>query len=798
MTQSQQSLIPTDDLPLWMRKAQRGTDWGIFIVLAFSLLASLPFFLQAGLPQTNDSEHYAYMAHDYASALREGHLYPRWSAHVLGGYGAPIPSFYPPATPYTVAIVEILFTNDTINAIRLTYILAFCVAGIMTYAFVSRFTDSKTGILASLLYVYSPYMLLTAPHILGDLQQMLALALLPALLWGINRLLTINNSFDFFLTTLISTALVLTDLRYALIAFIVVLPLLIYHFSVTKILRIRFIVLCLAWLLSACLSGFFWIPAMLEQSHIRWIDSVDFSYPIYQLRLDDLLTPLRQFDLAELVPRPQFTLGLTTILLLPVAIITFIVKRKGQGLQNLYLVFGVFFIIMGSFMTPYATWLMGAMILCLAIGLSMVIRWGESPKYQIINIYPVLLYIIVLGTAFPAWLSPRWTDNFSTITAQDQLDYEANGYGIAVLPQDWSIPVTINEDVAPNRFLQNTYNAPNIINHISTDQISASSEANVLSSTSHEDRYRVCITQPTIYNFTRAYFPGWRATISDEAVNLSEDGRSTADFFCPRVTAERINEANITPNAETGLIQIAIENPSKGVMTVELHGTDVRLGAWIITWAGLIVVSIATFNHARKTDVKTFPDFTLLTTAQVRLTTLLLIGFAGFLWLFTTPDSPFTVYKPPLHSLSNAIALQQRTDVGLELLTYQIDNLTVHHDSEIEVELTWRTARLLREHYQVQIYLQNTSSNQRIRWQESDFQIPSGYPTNRWTTDSFIRDHYELYIPSSIPLGNYNIAVEIFACQSNCARNRRVTFFDNQGQVIGHTFLLPNQITITQ
>src|SRR5947208_13602575 len=82
--------IAREDLPIWMQNSLRGTDWGVLIVLVFSLLAAWPFLLQPGLPRTNASEHYVYRAADTAQAFAEGLLYPRWSPNALTGHGAPI------------------------------------------------------------------------------------------------------------------------------------------------------------------------------------------------------------------------------------------------------------------------------------------------------------------------------------------------------------------------------------------------------------------------------------------------------------------------------------------------------------------------------------------------------------------------------------------------------------------------------------------------------------------------------------------------------------------------------------
>ncbi|MBC7871345.1 MAG: glycosyltransferase family 39 protein, partial [Chitinophagaceae bacterium] len=259
--------IPTEELPLWMRQARRGVDWGVVIVFAFSLLAVLPFIVQPSLPRTNASENYVFMAHDDAVAMREGRLYPRWSAHVLQGYGSPIPNFYPPGAPYSAAVLETLFTNNAVTAVRLLFILSLTLAGVMTYAFVMRIAGASAGILASVLYLYSPYVGQVAPYVLGDLPGVLALGLLPTLLWSVHRLLSLNVRFDFTLVILISAALILTEPRTALIGFMLTF-LTAASFGWRYKNRIGWMLLALS--VGGCLPSFFWLPAVAERNEVHW------------------------------------------------------------------------------------------------------------------------------------------------------------------------------------------------------------------------------------------------------------------------------------------------------------------------------------------------------------------------------------------------------------------------------------------------------------------------------------------------------------------------------------------------
>ena len=108
--------VLSKDWPDWMRQARQGIDWGIVLIFAFSLTIAMPFLARNYLSHTNASENYVYRSADYAAALQEGRLYPRWSANAFGGYGAPIPHYLPPGAGYAAAVIQVLFEYEDAGA----------------------------------------------------------------------------------------------------------------------------------------------------------------------------------------------------------------------------------------------------------------------------------------------------------------------------------------------------------------------------------------------------------------------------------------------------------------------------------------------------------------------------------------------------------------------------------------------------------------------------------------------------------------------------------------------------------
>ncbi|MEP6985374.1 MAG: 6-pyruvoyl-tetrahydropterin synthase-related protein, partial [Chloroflexota bacterium] len=425
MSRFQQS-SPSYELPDWMRLAQRGVDWGFMLVLVLCIIVSAPFAMRNELPHNNANENYVYRTNDYAESIQEGWLYPRWSPNVLGGYGAPIPSFYPPAPAYAAALLQVLLTNSPVSAVRLLYILATCIAGIAVYALVMRRSGAAAGVLAAMIYIYSPYTSLIIPHVQGDLTEMLVLALSPALLWATDRLIRGQQPQNMLFVTLCTAGLILTSPKGAAASGLLAVAYVIWQFQQIKI-RGKLFQLTIAIGLGILLAGFYWIPAILEESAIHWQPSI--ASDTFTLRLTELITPIMAIDPAEMIHHPQLTLGLVGLIFAAGgALIHVVIKRKFD--------FGVFFLISGLVITIIAvtvlrheTWLLGLIVLCLSVAGSdiLLLRENVSPRLQRM-LLPIMMITIWIGSR-AIWLPPTANQPFGNTDGAAQITYEQQGYG---------------------------------------------------------------------------------------------------------------------------------------------------------------------------------------------------------------------------------------------------------------------------------------------------------------------------------------------------------------------------------
>jgi hypothetical protein len=757
--------IDPHDLPFWMRQATRGLDWGLLLAVAFALIAAWPFVLQAGLPRTNANENYVFMAQDFSDALREGRLYPRWSPHVFGGYGAPIPNYYPPGAPYITAIIKTLFTNDVVLAARIVYVITYLLAGASLYLFVSRRSNAAAALLAVILYLYSPYFANTSPHTLGDLSGMIALALLPTMLYALDRLLTLNQPQDLLFTALSITGLTLTHVTTTIVGLALALVLMIYHIWLRG-RGVPWLAGIASLLLGVGLAAFFWIPAVAEQDLVTWQPQVVRYHPLTSL--NTLFQPVQPIDLAELVPTPQIKLGLPLIGFTLAGLLTILSIRKCVSFYLIFLLSGAGFIAVGIIAIPREISLLGVATMCLAIGASSVVnlrQYFAAPQQRLL--LPIAV-IIALAASIYAWLPPRWPGSFGGTQPLDQILYEQQSAGVAVLPPSASIPITISPSLATNRFLINGYQTNNI-NKIAPATSVSNRIINVVSHTTHGDRFQVQLDINTRLDVLTAYFPGWEAFANGIPARLSR-------------------------NPQTGLI--VVDAPRMvGELTVSLNPTQIQQNAWYVSFAALLLIVLMTIRRIRRrTGQRDLTD--VLVQAEARLMLLVMGCFVGVIALFAAPFAPFSLYARPGYALDNAISVRSRSDTGLEALAYRLNKDHIRAGDALELTLYWQALRTLPDNYQVQIYLLDPISG--VRWHRTEYTTPGGYPTRRWRTYTYVTDTYQIPLSETMIPADYQVAVEVFPCSESCDPDERLTFYNPSGISVGQTLILPAIVTVTR
>ena len=747
----------------------RGNDYGALFTVLFSALVAWFFIVGTDLPRWNATENYVYMTADYAASLQEGRLYPRWAAYADSGYGAPIYHYYPPGAPYLAGIIAALFTGEATTAVRMVYLLAFMLAGIGVYGLVVRHRGAAAAMLAAMLYVTSPYIGLTAPHILGDLPGILALGLLPVLLWSTDRLVSANHPQDFLFVTGVITALLLTDPRVAMMGIVLAVGLSIWHIAHNAHLS-HGILLLIAVCLSTLIAGFYWIPALAELDFVQWVQHEETTRPLF-LTLSGLFRPYHQPDPLAILPQAQLSLGWLRWLVVLLSVVGVVRVQRRFTTDALFLILGAVITIAALTLFPTQIWLLGVITLCFAIssGAALALRTPFSERMQ--RLILAIALLVILGASAPAWLPPVSSGINSSLSSMAQVEYEQNGYGVAVVPSGRAYPSTLSTNITASSSVLNSLEdgAPS---RIDRRDLSSRLRINPLQQNRHNARYQIDISTNQQLTLLQSYFPGWYAWLDDEPLPLIED-------------------------PQTGLTAIQLPSAANSIMTIRLGATSVRRVAWVMSITQLVLLLYVSRRRYQEAPEQ-YHEINLLTVQETRLMALI-FAFSALIVLFTAaPNAPLSVRVQPGNQLNADTILDSRSNVGISLLGYELPQRTYQAGDILPLTLYWSTLRELTENYRVQVSLYSETDNTGLSKPATRY--PGGYPPTRWVPNRYVRDPHNIAIGADIPPGAYILVVTLEPCapESLCDPNNRPIFFEPDGTFIGRNYVLPQTIQVVR
>ncbi len=762
--------ITKEDLPVWMRRAMRGNDWGALLTIGFSVLVAWYFVLNTDLPRYNMTESYAFMVADYGEALQEGRLYPRWAAHAQGGYGAPIYHFLPPGAPYLGGLISAAFAVDVLLAVRVVFVVGLVLAGVGTYGIVVRHGGAPAAVLAAMLYVTSPYVGLTAPHILGDLAGVLALGLLPTMMWSVDRLVSANYPQDFAFVTLTTAALLVTEPRVAAAGVVLSAVLVGWYLSQRDGQRRYPGLVLAAGLLAVVLVSFYWLPALADLRAVRWEQHVQTTRPLF-LTWGGLLQRFHQVDPGALLPQTQLSLGWLRWAIVAMSVLGALRVQRRLTFEAVYVGIGLLLTVGAVTLLPAQVWLLGPITLCFAIGSGAALALRERFGEQVQRLILAVAVLTILGASHPAWLPPLPQNRILSVTPADQVNHERNDYGVAVVPQGY-YPTTLPQDWTLDSDLLTSYREGSI-SRVPRAALSANLRVSSLEEQSHTARFQVSARGERALDLSLAYFPGWRARLNGRDVPLMP-----------------------APQLQTA--QVAVPQAANGVLTVWLGTTPVRLTAWATSAAALgLLFVISRRRYARA--VPQFHEFTLLTIPEARLILTLFVFSVAIVLLVARYEAPLSIRVPAGNELQSSEPLDLYTNRGINLLSYQLNRTTFRRGDTLLVNLYWTALQELTENYRVQIELRGIDN--RIVLSKPLLRYPGGIPPTRWTRDETVNDLHYIEITEAAPPGRYLLTVSLERCDvgeiaPECAQNQRPVFFARDGASEGTIYELPVEIRI--
>lgn len=327
----------------------------LFLLLPFITVISLSFIsgfslLKPGLPPTHDGEYHVIRFYEFDKVLREGNLYPRWAPDLNNGFGVPLFNYVYPFPNYMASFLHI-FSFSFIDSFKLQMFIAGIVGAIFFYLFSKQFWGILGGMVASVFYTYSPYRLVDI-YVRGSVGEVWALALFPAFLWSITKLLKEKRKIFLPISSIFLSLIIFSHNILGLMFFIFSIFYGIFLIFQSKEKKELLIKSGLAIIFGLSLSAVFWLSALLEKGFVTGLKIYDVkdNFPeIYQFILPSWGTGFSSSDLQN---QMSFQIGIANLLGILLSIIVLIISIKKKDKKSLLIIFFlVWFILVFFLMT---------------------------------------------------------------------------------------------------------------------------------------------------------------------------------------------------------------------------------------------------------------------------------------------------------------------------------------------------------------------------------------------------------------------------------------------------------------
>jgi hypothetical protein len=760
-------------------------DWGAIVVVALCLIAVAPWLTRPGLPAGADAEIHVPRVAEFARVLADGVLYPRWAPDFYLGYGYPLFNFYAPLV-YYLAQPFYLFTSAA-GAVKALFVVATLLAGLGTYAFARRSLGRAAGVVAAAAYVYAPYLVLIDPFVRVDLAEYFALAWLPWVLWGFDRLLESDRRANVALAALPLAALALThNLALMLFAPLLVAYLLLRLFLARE--RRAWARVVGAGVLAAGLSAVFWLPALAEKQYVvldRVIGHGDFDFHRHFLTLRELLRPSPALDLGALNPSVAYNLGLLQWGLAAVGWLAgWLVRWAGgrrsragktggqgfwavnfMGLAALALSFltleasvGVWEAIPALRYVQFPWRLLGLAALPLAwlVGAG-VAAAGERWRAWVAGGALLLLLVGALPVLYP----PPWTPLRADFSPRDMIQLELDGVALGTTANREYTPVWVAEPSGVLGSILTSYETGEPVDRFDRQSLPPGASVRVSGSDAIRDTFVIASAQPFTATIRRFYFPGWRAWLDGEPLEVA-------------------------PGEPHGFVTAPLPAGT--------HTLTLRFGATLPRTVGTAVSVVALLALV---IVAWQPRPSARGRSDVTLRQVLPLG--GVVIAFFVAKVAMIDRQPDWFrrtSVDDEVAVAQhvlkaRFEGQIALLGYDLPRTTVAQDGDLPLTLYWKAVGPVARRYSVFVHLVRPAVH---TWGQDDRLNPGDVPATRWPADRYVRDEHRLGVLPGAPPGVYRVEVGLY----EPAAGRRLFVLGEDGAPVGQGVVLPQTIRVTR
>jgi len=725
-------------------------------VILVSLAAAQPL-LSGRLPWAADTLIHLFRLVELDHLLRQGYVFSRWAPDLAYGFGFPLFNFYAPLSYYAAEIFR-LIGMDFSPALLATFGAFIVGAGLGMYLWTVEIFGRRAGLVAAAAYVTAPYLLYNVYH-RGALAEVLAMALMPAILWAITRLAR-NGAPQFFIfTTLLYAALSLGHN----ITWLVFTPVVVLYVALQATRSTKYILrVALSLLLGLGLSAFFWVPAILELNSVQIIQVFlpqVFDYHFNFVTWGELFSPPVTVDPNLLLPPTPRSMGLIPLVL---AVLALAFGWRRWEREQKILAGSAAMLALGSlFLTlPQALPAWDALSLLRYVqfpwrflGLASLavaflaggaftehgLAQGAPPdiRHSLFDIRH-LIFVILAGLIIYGftWQYVPYLAPIIRPTVADIARYERESGALGTTSAGDFLPNTVKQLPDANVLVER-YSRSDVIERL--DPASLPPGIRILNAS-----YRPLSSDVTVESqssfvaaFDIFYFAGWQARV---------DGQPVA----------------ITPTDPHGLISFPVP-AGEHRLQIFFGSTPLRTAAGsvsLISVLALIVVG-ALFARQPRTLEPAIARPATCDLHALRATCILLVCLIAFKLFYL--DTRETIFRRTRFDGTRVAGVARQVSVNFDnrmaLMGYEPEFLTTQMGGSVHVALYWRAMRQLDADYSISAQIVDERG---FVYGQRDSQHPGGYPTSRWAMSNYARDVHDIALAPGTPPGEYRLRVGVY------------------------------------
>jgi len=772
---------------------RKSIDPGLLLVLGLTLFTVIPLLRNPGLPNGPDVLYHSYRVAEMNRSWSQGLLFPTWAEGFYLGYGSPLFHFYARLTYVITSLFHAVLGLGALDALRALLVLSLLGCSSGMYLFAKRRFGRLSGVIAGLLYVYSPYLMYTEAYARGTYPELLSFALFPWLLWRVDAVRDKASPVNFLSLVLLQAALinahnlmalVLTGITVAWIAFEAILQHLNRESSRMGWRSAAWALLGMALGIGAAAT--FWLPVVLESDSVHLQNLTVAGLLDYReafVRLPDLLTTppihdagainglselkilgVAQWMLALLAlaataalyirgyrsPHPQSFLGIIFFAIVALALLVLVMPGSLPIWDSLRPIQFLQF--------PWR--LLGPIAACLAIIGGANGLWLErlDSRWQISLVASAVALPILL--AIPLFYVPEWRhETLDTSIAAYHAEEAARRQLGTTFTGEYR-PRHVHSVPDPTAHLLLDYADGYPIDKLNHSLLPEGSAAELIHNSPQSHEWRIKAGEDFVAEIYNFYWLGWRAEI---------DGRPV----------------EITASPHHGFITFPVPSGEHKVR-VYLGSTPARdLAAWVSLLSILLSVGAAALLRRRRTMPR--PYWHIASLARASTVGPLLGGGIALLCVLVFFQEGLAWHNsPPGEALPAQFRTRFTLDDSLQVLGYDLSADALRPGDHLRLRVYWYALEEIDVNFSSFLHLSTGGPPQA----QVDKLHPAGRAISEWWgPEGYIVDTYDLRLPAQLSAGEYQLIIGLYTCElmpaDDCGNGYRPRVRDETGAVIG-------------